>query len=180
MRLFFAVALPDDVRAQLARLLPREASRDYRFVDPEGMHVTLAFLGEQPTEKLPILERIGHSAAHTSEPGRLALGPVGSFGSKRAPRVLWIGLVGDVDRLRTLQSHLTQALASNSFPTEDRDFSPHITLARRRANATGAAPLGWPPTLETTSFPLAELTLFESKLSPRGATYTPLGRWSCG
>jgi len=180
VRLFFAVALPDDVRAKLARLIPGDASRDYRFVDPDGMHVTLAFLGEQPTEKLPDLERIGQAAAGQSEKGCLALGSAGSFGSKRAPRVLWIGLAGDVDRLRTVQSHLTRALASHGFPTEDRDFSPHITLARRRPNATGPAPSGWPPTLEPTSFPLAELTLFESKLSPQGATYTPLGRWSFG
>ena len=180
MRLFFAVALPDDVRTALAHVIPRDASRDYRLVDPDGMHITLAFLGEQPPEKLDTLMRIGETAAHTAHGGRLALGAAGSFGPRRAPRVLWVGLGGDVDRLRSLQSHLSHSLARDNFPVEDREFNPHITLARRRPNATGPAPDGWPPIIVATPFPLAELTLFESRLSPKGATYSPLGRWSRG
>ena len=144
------------------------------------MHVTLAFLGEQPTERLETLESIAARAASATGRGTLALSTAGSFGSKRAPRVLWIGLAGDVERLRGLQQRLAQSLAEEDFPVEEREFSPHITLARRRPAAIGAAPAGWPPHIEATSFEMRELTLFESRLSPRGATYVAVRTFELG
>jgi RNA 2',3'-cyclic 3'-phosphodiesterase len=179
VRLFFAVELPEKVRAILGRLRTDE-SRAYRWVDADLLHLTLAFLGEQADERLPALERIGASAARSSRPGRLHLGEAGQFGSARAPRVLWVDVRGDVDRILALQRALAAELAREGFPTEERQFKPHITLARRRENASGAAPHGWPPTVEVASFELNELTLMQSRLSPRGPTYNPLGRFNMG
>jgi 2'-5' RNA ligase len=179
VRLFFAVDLPEDVRAGLARLVP-PSDPDYRAVDPTGMHVTLAFLGDQPSDRVDTLTRIGTAAAAVSHSGTLALGEAGAFGPRRAPRVLWVGLRGDVDRLNALQSHLSAALVQAALPVEDRAFSPHITLARRRQNARGGAPHGWPPAFASTHFALRTLTLFESRLSPRGATYLPVAQLDLG
>jgi RNA 2',3'-cyclic 3'-phosphodiesterase len=178
LRLFFAIELPDAVRATLGRL--RSDSQEYRWVEPAGMHVTLAFLGEQPEERLSALTSIATAAASASQRGTLHLGAAGSFGSRRAPRVLWVGLSGDLDTLRALQTHLAEGLHAAKFPVEERDFSPHITLARRRPSATGGAPPGWPPGVQTHVFPLDELTLFESRLSPRGARYIPVAKLALG
>jgi RNA 2',3'-cyclic 3'-phosphodiesterase len=177
MRLFFAVELPPRVQAALGRLRPEgEPSRDYRWADPAQLHVTLAFLGQQPPEVLTTLEEIGRSAASSSRRGTLRLGEAGSFGSRRAPRVLWIGLDGDLAALRALQARLDAALRENGFALEDRPFSPHVTLARRRESASSGTPPGWPPAggVKHTPFPIEHLTLFESRLSPRGATYVSL------
>ena len=141
------------------------------------MHVTLAFLGEQPEDRLHVLQQIGSHAATASAPGTLRLGAAGSFGSRRAPRVLWVGLGGDIDMLRTLHARLSDGLRLSGFPVEDREFSPHVTLARRRQTATGGAPAGWPPTVQPTSFAIFDLTLFESRISPRGATYIPIAKF---
>jgi 2'-5' RNA ligase len=158
----------------LGRLRPSDDNRDYRWADPSTFHVTLAFLGSQPAEQLEALEQIGASAAHASAPGVLRLGESGSFGSKRAPRVLWVDLGGDVEALSALQHHLDVGLRAAGYALEDRPFRPHITLARRRETARGGPPVGWPPAVEHATFPLNQLTLFESRLSPRGPTYVPL------
>src|SRR5712691_10552037 len=140
MRLFFAVELPHEVQAALGKLRPNDGA-DYRWAEPSLQHVTLAFLGEQPEERLEVLKSVGATVAQASSRGHLTLGEPGSFGSKKAPRVLWVGVDGDIASLKTLQSRLTQGLAEAGFTLEDRAFSPHITLARRRNNARTGPPV---------------------------------------
>ncbi|HEY2596356.1 MAG TPA: 2'-5' RNA ligase family protein, partial [Chloroflexota bacterium] len=76
--------------------------------------------------------------------------------------------------LNEVQANLTTELKAKDFPTEDRPYQPHITLARRREAAHGGPPAGWPPSVEHVTVPMARLTLMHSRLSPRGPTYTPL------
>jgi 2'-5' RNA ligase len=181
VRLFFAVELPGEVKAALGRLRPDAAwARDYRWVEPASMHVTLAFLGEQPETSLDALNQIGKQAASTSQPGQLLVGAPGSFGSRRAPRVLWIGLEGDLARLHQLHANLSYSLKQHGFPVEERAFSPHITLARRRDHASSGLPPVWPPAHppHAQAAPLTRLTLFESQLGRAGAHYTALAQFS--
>jgi 2'-5' RNA ligase len=177
VRLFFAVELPPEVQAALGRLKPRDDDRAYRWSDPSLLHVTLAFLGEQPSERLETLERVGSSVAAASRPGVLRLGEAGSFGTRRAPRVLWVGLGGDLAALNRLQASLVAALREQGVQLDEGDYRPHITLARRREGAVGPAP--WPPRspLRALAIPVSRLTLFESRLSSRGPTYIPVQRW---
>jgi 2'-5' RNA ligase len=182
MRLFFAIELPAEVQASLGRLRPREDNREYRWSEPSLLHVTLAFLGEQPAERLDVLQHVARVAAGASRPGTLRLGQAGSFGARRAPRVLWVGLDGDLQALADLYERLAAGLRQAGFTLDDRPFSPHVTLARRREQARGGPPAGWPPTdrLAQARFPLDHLTLFESRLSPRGPSYTPLFHFPLG
>jgi 2'-5' RNA ligase len=175
VRLFFALALPDEVRSVLAHL--QFDDPNYRWVDTLQAHLTLAFLGEQPESCLADLEAIGSAAAAISAPATLRLGEAGSFGPRSAPRVLWIGLAGDLPKLLKLHGALAHGLRQAGFPVEDRPFSPHITLARRRERAAAGKPV-WPPRhIDERTFPLEKLTLFQSKLSPRGATYIALAQF---
>jgi RNA 2',3'-cyclic 3'-phosphodiesterase len=180
VRLFFAVELPSEIRSALGKLRPDADNRDYRWVDPALLHVTLAFLGEQPEDRLATLERIGAEAAGSTRRGVLRLGQAGQFGGKRTPRVLWVDLGGDVETLAALHQKLQYGLRAAAFPVEDREFRAHITLARRREVATGGPPSGWPPSVEHAAFKLEQLTLMRSQLSPRGPTYTPLLQFPLG
>jgi RNA 2',3'-cyclic 3'-phosphodiesterase len=181
VRLFFAITLPGEVQWALSELRPRDESRDYRWVHPSLMHLTLAFLGEQPEERLELLQRVGSEAAQASAPGTLRLANAGSFGSRSAPRVLWVDLVGDVAALNTLQRNLDSSLRAAGFTLEDRPFRAHITLARRRESAQGGPPAGWPPPINAPpAFRLEKLTLMQSRLSPRGATYTHVFQFPIG
>jgi 2'-5' RNA ligase len=182
LRLFLALELPPEVRAALGRLQPLESApgaADYRWVQPELLHVTLAFLGSQSPDRLPLLHQVAESTARASARGTLSLGEPGSFGPPHAPRVLWVGLRGDLAVLTRLQSSLAAGLREAGFSLEDRPFSPHITLARRRPNARPGAQLEWPPRrrLSPLSVPVERLSLMQSELSPAGPRYTPLERY---
>jgi RNA 2',3'-cyclic 3'-phosphodiesterase len=182
MRLFFAIELPHDVQAALGRLRPKDDNRDYRWSDPSLLHVTLAFLGEQPESQLEVLQRVGETAASAAYPAALRLGAAGSFGSHRSPRVLWVDLDGDLEALSRLQTRLDAGLREAGFPVEDRPFRAHVTLARRRVTARGGPPNGWPPQSPPSpaTFTMDHLILFQSRLSPRGPTYTPVFQFSLG
>jgi 2'-5' RNA ligase len=180
MRLFFAIELPAMAQAALGRLRSNQDSRDYRWVDPSLLHLTLAFLGEQPQDRLEALQQVGAAAAGASSQGTLRLGMAGSFGPKRAPRVLWVDLAGDLEALTVLHTNLAKRLHVADFPVEERPFRPHITLARRRETAHGGPPAGWPPTVGGSPFALDTLTLMQSRLSPRGPTYTPVFQFPLG
>jgi 2'-5' RNA ligase len=188
MRLFFAIELPGDVQRALGRLRLVEGG-EYRWVDPALLHVTLAFLGQQPEARLDALQRVGSIAAGASRQGVLRLGRGGSFGPRREPRVLWIGLDGDVPALVALQSRLAIQLREAGFDLEDRPFSPHITLARRRDGVRSAGPPDWPPppVSDSPAFTMDHLTLVESRLraqfaspSPRSPSYIPLLEFPLG
>ena len=183
MRLFFAVELPQEVQNALGKLRPDAAwARDYRWVEPSSMHITLAFLGEQPDDVLASLAKVGEAAASASQPGKLSIGQPGSFGPNRAPRVLWVGLEGDLSKLHHLHQALSERLKNNGFPVEARAFSPHITLARRRERADLGLPPAWPPPQppHVRPAPLDKLTLFQSQLSRAGARYTPVAQFVLG
>ena len=180
MRLFFAIELPSEVQAVLERLKPTDDNADYRWVNPSLLHLTLAFLGEQPPESLDVLQPIGKSVASASARGVLRLGQAGQFGSRRAPRVLWVDVAGDLEALLGLQRRLDARLREAGFSIEERAFRPHITLARRRETARGGAPAAWPPRVIGATFELQQLTLMQSRLSPRGPTYTPVFEFPIG
>ncbi len=179
LRLFVAVDLPEDVRETLGRLQGDLRQRDLsglRWVRPEGIHLTLKFLGETPAERVPAIEAALSAATGGSEPFRLALGSPGTFGGRRGPRVVWLEFEGDVQRLRGLQAVVEGAMVAVGFPPEEREYSPHLTLARvpqppragtaeRVARALEAVA---PPTAE---FKVGEIVLMRSRLQPGGAVY---------
>ena len=181
-RLFVAVELDGHVRQALDRLqheLQRHGLRGLRWVRPEGIHLTLNFLGETPREKVAAISQA--LAASTSGVPRheLSLGKLGTFGSRGVPRVLWVDLDGDVEPLRRLAEQVERALVPLGFPPEGRRFSPHLTLARVRPESARdlAGPLS--QAVETMSMPKAtvsvsEVSLMQSKLGPGGAVYTQL------
>jgi 2'-5' RNA ligase len=153
-------------------------------VRPEGIHLTLKFIGNVEAERLePIKTQL--AAAVPGPPGvRLALGRAGSFADSRAPRVIWAGIQPDPpDRLTRIAEAVDTWLAAAGIPRERRAFSPHLTLARlpedlpdatrrRIAEVTTAVA---PPAVAP--FDVDAVSLMQSFLGPGGARYERLGRW---
>lgn len=177
-----AVELDGDVQQALNRLqheLQRHRLPGLRWVRPEGIHLTLKFLGETPRDRVAsIVEALSASTTGVA-PHDLSLGKLGTFGRRYAPRVLWVDLEGDLEPLLRLQEQVERALIPLGFPPENRRFSPHLTLARVRpedaravaeplADAIGAV------SAPTTPIEVRELSMMLSKLGPGGAVYTRL------
>ncbi len=103
---------------------------DLRWVDPTGIHLTLAFLGELDDQALEKAVTAAQYAATCSDPFTYHLSGLGTFGPARYPRVLWMGISEPSGMLDVVQRALTLALEREGFVTEKRPFSPHLTLAR--------------------------------------------------
>lgn len=180
-RVFIAVDPSEAARRSLANLTNRVARAlpGARTVGPETLHVTLAFLGEQDDASVARAIAAARAAAENVRPFQLRLGQVGVFGSERAPRVVWVALDGQVDRLRALQRQLAVELKAREVSWDDSKlFAPHLTLARiksmleARATAQLAKLRAEPPRAEP--WTVAELHVMRSDLTPNGARYTPL------
>ncbi len=150
-----------------------------RWVRPEGVHLTLKFLGETPAERVPAIEGALATALLGTEPFRLALGAPGTFGGRRGPRVVWLDITGDVQRLRELQATVEGAMVGVGFAPEERQYSPHLTLARvpqpprpgTAERVSRALEAVEPPRVE---FEVREIVLIRSRLQPGGAVYERL------
>ncbi len=175
LRTFIAVELPPQAREALAQTQVRWrafAPVTVRWADPQGVHLTLKFLGnithEQTVNVTAAMERVARGVT----PFQLALGAAGAFPNLQRPRVLWMGMIGELETLQALQQRLEEALATLGFPREERPFSPHLTLGRLR-DPRKAVP-GLSGALPSATWVVDQLILFRSTLLPSGAVYTPL------
>lgn len=130
MRLFVAVPVPADVRDRLAPVQRTMHGLPLRPARAEGLHVTLAFLGETAEEKVPTIRAQIDLVAREAAPVPLSIERLGCFPSVRRPRVVWAGIGGHVDVLVALQAHLVSGLRAAGFELEERPFRPHVTLGR--------------------------------------------------
>jgi 2'-5' RNA ligase len=188
MRLFVAVRLDPELHAVLRGLqtgLQRlDTQRQVRWVDPEGIHLTLLFLGEVGPGRLPALLRGLESAAAGRAAPVLRLGSLGAFPNARRPRVLWVGVEEEGAHLGPLHEAVTQAGEALGWAREARAFQPHLTLGRVRDEATRTGlPAALLQALVDTRVPAlaarpqARLGLLQSHLSPGGARYEELQGW---
>ncbi len=101
----------------------------------------------------------------------------GAFPTPKSPRVVWLGVGGELDVAQEFYRRLEIAFAALGFPPEDRPFSPHLTLGRVKSPAGRTAltqALAHLPPPTAPPFQVSEVVLFRSNLTPRGATYLPL------
>lgn len=168
MRLFVAIALPQEIKDSIATL--RGGIPDARWISAENAHVTLAFIGEvQAPEMADISLALGRIRHPEFE---LAIEDVGIFGSNKRPRILWAGVRRD-DSLMLLHKKIVTAIESVGARVDDRQFRPHITLARihkspyeRIRNYLSDHAL-----FKTRTIPVTHFSLFSSHLSSNGAIY---------
>lgn len=184
IRSFFAIDLPAPLREEVRRLQAglRQTGADVRWTRPEGVHLTLKFLGNVAEETLEPLAAAAAEPAARSPVLTLGLAGTGVFPNRSRARVVWVGLKGDVAALGQLQKEIEAVASRFGFAPEKRPFRPHLTLGRVRSNRKRAELLAAlertePQTLEFTA---REVVLFKSDLKPTGAVYTALRRLPLG
>jgi 2'-5' RNA ligase len=184
LRLFIAIELGERALQALGTLQTQLrqnglAAPDLRWARPEGVHLTLKFLGEVDARRVPDIEGGLAEAARGVSAHRLSLGRLGTFGGKGAPRVLWVDVQGDLETLGALQQRVEDQINPLGFPREDRPFSPHLTLARVRPESARSVAEPLAQAIARVPVPEAEIearevSLMCSRLGPRGAVYTRL------
>jgi 2'-5' RNA ligase len=177
IRSFVAFDLEESMRARVVSLMEelRGRVRDVRWVRPEGVHITLRFLGWSDQEALDRLQPLLEAAAARCPPSDARIGAVGFFPERGGPRVISLS-VALPEPVLQLQRECEKAAVEVGFPPEVRAFRPHLTLGRFKGRAS--RPQVAPSELGTTR--LESLVLFHSQLQRGGAVYTPLARFALG
>jgi 2'-5' RNA ligase len=178
LRLFVALDLPEDVRDYFARWRTPvlRQSDALRAVAPEGLHVTLCFLGATEAAEVTAIGAACKAALSPCAVGQLSVG-AGVWLPPRRPRVLAVRLDDPSGGLTHAQATLSEALSRGGWYTpEKRPFLPHVTVARAAGRAR-LRPLELPP-LPTRSFIAPAITLYRSRLARSGARYEALSSFS--
>lgn len=121
----------DGLRVSLANA----PGRSTRLTRRENWHITLAFLGEVPTARVPVAAAVMQEVAAGVVPLRLCVAGGGTFGGRRDP-ILWAGIGGEVDGLRRLARLLQRSLRRARLPVDERPPRPHLTIARPGSRVT--------------------------------------------
>ena len=180
IRVFVAIELPEQALAHLAGVVGRLHDANLRGVrtsSPAGIHLTLKFLGDISLQQLAPIENALRTALTEHGPFRLTLGEPGVFPNARRPRVLWVGVNGDVGALEAIAGAVEEALEPLGFPRDKRGFNAHLTVARIRDGTPAGERQRAAEALHTkTDAPTIEIdvnavSLMRSTLHPTGATY---------
>jgi 2'-5' RNA ligase len=150
-----------------------------RWIDPSSIHLTLAFLGELTDEQVAEAIRATEMAAQQVQPFSYCLSHLGTFGSPRYPRVIWMGIDEASGSLASVHRILNQQLQRRGFEVDTRPFSPHLTLARLRSPLSPQEQQQLQSLLAdkpapTDSYAVHHLDVMKSELLQTGARYTCL------
>ncbi len=182
IRTFIAIELPKAVQDALAEVEARlkKEKPPVRWVAPDKIHVTLHFLGEIPPAEVEAISAMTVRVAAEAAPFEIEATGTGVFPNSNRPRVIWVGIDGDMEKLEALHASLGRELAALGFPPEKRPFSPHLTMGRVRdhSSPSEARALGTAVArLEVPSlgrWHVDQILVIRSDLRPEGPLYSPL------
>jgi 2'-5' RNA ligase len=184
IRAFVAIELDETIKAAL-RTAQNELKRSPvshigKWVSPQSIHLTLKFLGDIPeSQVLPIGQALQRASAGF-QPFAMSLTEMGCFPNAQRPRVIWVGVGGNLEALTQLQRAVESEINPLGFEPERRGFAPHLTLARirDRARSSERQELGQLLTKvrvdPSVGMTVQELSLMRSELRPTGAVYACL------
>ncbi|MGQ9678252.1 MAG: RNA 2',3'-cyclic phosphodiesterase [bacterium] len=175
IRSFVAVDTAPEVKVEVASLVNRLREKcpfAVKWVQPEQMHITLAFLGEVSRDFIEKAKSGLRDVGKGFAPFSCQLGGLGAFPSFTRARVFWVGVKqGDME-LKRLQKAIEEALCSVGYCPEKRAFIPHLTLGRLREERV--MEVLNEISFQSSFYKIAEVTLFQSVLRPAGPLYIPL------
>jgi 2'-5' RNA ligase len=186
VRLFIAVELPEVVKRELETLQNRlwvEPAEGIKWVAPQGIHLTLKFLGWVVRDRIVDIKSALAEAVKGFTPFEMGLSGLGAFPNLRRADVVWCSLSGDLASLANLRQLVEKYVSPLGYPTENRPFSPHLTLARLREEVSPETRQKLAKKLVETRFepgvsiPVDSISLMQSTLLPAGAVYTRLARF---
>lgn len=173
VRAFISLPVAEEVVRKIIRCqkeLARTTGEAVRWAPQEQIHLTLQFLGNIPAAEV---EHLQIRLAPLARVLRLRAQGIGAFPSLGRPRVVWVGLAGEIDELKALQAAVENATGRS----EEREFHPHLTIGRVREGHRPNLNLDRWKNEPFGEWEIRELFLMQSKLSPKGSTHSVLARF---
>ncbi|MDQ1278189.1 MAG: 2,3-cyclic 3-phosphodiesterase [Thermodesulfobacteriota bacterium] len=180
IRTFLAIDPPAVILENIAGMqnrLKRSIQGAVRWVRSEGIHLTLKFFGAIAAADVEIISEVIAKRTAVVPPFFLEVGGLGAFPDAARPRIIWMGIAGQLASLLSLQKDLEEEFLLLGFPKEDRPFRAHLTVGRAKVpkGIAGLAPAIEGAGNQTAEpFRVEEVVLFRSRLLPQGAVYTKL------
>ncbi len=181
IRSFIAIELPDELKLELIQLeaqLKSDKQPWVKWVNPNSIHLTLKFLGNIAADRTREITRAIEEAVQGISPLHLEVKELGVFPNLRRVQVAWVGISGDVDKLSQLQKRIETTLTPLGFAPETRAFTPHLTLARLRDQASLDERQRFGQLIANAKFEAActievdAISLMRSQLTREGAIYS--------
>jgi len=184
VRTYIAIELDETINAALTDLQEQLKAKvprgSVRWVRPQGIHLTLKFLGDVPANRIEEIERALTQACAGFPAFSFSVGELGCFPNPRRPRVVWVGVQEESGTLKRLQKAVEDGMEKLGFAPEGRRFHAHLTLGRtqRRASSSDVRRLGQLVSEanigELGQMEARAVSLIKSDLKPTGAVYTQL------
>jgi RNA 2',3'-cyclic 3'-phosphodiesterase len=174
IRTFIAFELPEEIKSYIGEIISGlgTKARDVKWVQPQGLHVTLKFLGSIDEKIVPELSRGLDSVAGAYPKLPVAFSRLGAFPDARRPRVVWVGLSGDVRVMSEIAGRVDKICTSFGMEPEKRPFRAHITIGRLKVPTV----VDLAQEVRESPFTIQNIVLYKSELSPAGARYSVLHR----
>lgn len=132
MRYFIALEIPSKnissfqaIQAKLHNIIPQA-----KLTSADKLHLTLAFLGEQPDEFKDKLTKIIEAAAKDIPQFEVTPAYIDGFPNLHNPDILWVGVKGDIDKILLIRERIKDGLENLHLPVDERRFVPHISIAK--------------------------------------------------
>ena len=184
LRTFIAIELDETLRIAIGRVQGKfkrlAPPGGVKWVASDSIHLTLKFLGDTPRSRIPQLEAALQAACAAFAPFEFTVEGRGCFPNIHRPRVIWVAVRDKGQALARLQQDVEKCVAPLGWPTEERGFSPHLTVGRvakgaDRATETEIGQIVERSVVEQIGVQrVTAVSLIQSDLRPTGAVYTEL------
>ncbi|MEW6096428.1 MAG: RNA 2',3'-cyclic phosphodiesterase [bacterium] len=180
IRTFIAINMTNEIKERLSKiqLELKKANADVKWVNHEGMHITLKFLGNVIIGELESVYQMVLEATSDFNQFTLSLSSLGTFPNLSSPKVVWVGVEKGKEQCIELAKRLDDNLLRLGFPVEQKEFIPHLTLGRvkspRGRNELSKLISKVEKLKSFGQMEVSKIEVMGSQLTPKGAVYTTL------
>jgi 2'-5' RNA ligase len=182
IRTFVSVEIPEKFSEQIINIQKEleKTKPDIKWVEPENFHFNLKFLGSRTEAEIAKISEKTKAVASKHKKFALSIERMGCFPSDSSPRVVWLGVKQGADEISTLAGDIDESCSKLGIEKEKRKFEPHLTLGRIRSPKNQEAlvkKINENRNIQIGTFKVSKILLMQSKLSPKGPTYSILGKY---